>query len=68
MTAISQQRAKAKDEGIPLIFLNAGDSYQGTIWYTVYKWRIVSAFIDLLGLDTMVIFIQLYKILSETGI
>lgn len=36
------------------IFLNAGDTYQGTAWYNVYKWRAVAVFMTLLEPDVIV--------------
>ncbi|XP_065338966.1 snake venom 5'-nucleotidase-like [Cloeon dipterum] len=36
-----------------VLFLNAGDTYQGTTWYTVHKWRVVAFFVNLIGLDAM---------------
>ncbi|XP_054262335.1 protein 5NUC-like [Macrosteles quadrilineatus] len=48
--------AKKKDAaqaGRPTIFLNAGDTFQGTPYYTFFKWPIVSQFIDMLGIDVM---------------
>ena len=35
------------------LFLNAGDFYQGTVWYTQFKWRVVSLFSNLLQFDAM---------------
>jgi 2',3'-cyclic-nucleotide 2'-phosphodiesterase (5'-nucleotidase family) len=43
---------KSKEENV--IFLNAGDTYQGTVWYTVHKWPVVAKFIQMIGLDAMV--------------
>ncbi|CAG2122753.1 unnamed protein product, partial [Medioppia subpectinata] len=37
------------------LFLNAGDSFQGTVWYSLYKWRIVSHFTKLLKYDVMTV-------------
>ncbi|XP_023236967.1 protein 5NUC-like [Centruroides sculpturatus] len=36
-----------------VIFLNAGDYYQGTFMYTVHKWKIVADFMNRLGHDAM---------------
>ncbi|KAF4532379.1 hypothetical protein B566_EDAN004460 [Ephemera danica] len=36
-----------------VIFLNAGDTYQGTVWYTLHKWPVVAKFIQMIGLDAM---------------
>ncbi|XP_008555623.2 protein 5NUC [Microplitis demolitor] len=44
---------KAKNSTIPTLFLNAGDTYQGTVYYTVHKWKIVSKFLNLLKPDAI---------------
>ena len=36
-----------------VLWLNAGDFYQGTIWYTQFKWKAVSLFNNLLNFDAM---------------
>nr|CAD7456965.1 unnamed protein product [Timema tahoe] len=43
----------ASGEGPNVLFLNAGDTYQGTVWYTFHKWRIVARFINLLAFDAI---------------
>ncbi|XP_051165504.1 protein 5NUC-like [Leptopilina boulardi] len=35
------------------LFLNAGDTYQGSIWFTVHKWKIVSKFMNILKPDAI---------------
>ncbi|KOC68565.1 Protein 5NUC [Habropoda laboriosa] len=40
---------EARKSSIPCIFLNAGDTYQGSTWFTVYKWKVVSKFLNLLA-------------------
>jgi len=42
---------KHKEENV--LWLNAGDFFQGTIWYTQFKWRVVSQFNNLLDFDAM---------------
>nr|XP_031832592.1 protein 5NUC-like [Nomia melanderi]XP_031832593.1 protein 5NUC-like [Nomia melanderi]XP_031832594.1 protein 5NUC-like [Nomia melanderi] len=42
---------QARQSSVPCIFLNAGDTYQGSIWYNVYKWKIVAKFLNLLAPD-----------------
>ena len=42
-----------KREEDHVVWLNAGDFYQGTVWYTQFKWRVVSLFNNLLGFDAM---------------
>lgn len=54
--AINDAAAEAKARGVPSIYLNAGDTFQGTPYYTIYKWRVVAPLIDSLGPDVMVNF------------
>jgi 5'-nucleotidase len=35
------------------LFLNAGDHYQGTVWYTFQKWKVVAKFVKLMRHDAM---------------
>jgi len=42
-----------KDEHGNVIFVNGGDFYQGTIWYTKFKWKVVSKFANLLNFTAM---------------
>ncbi|XP_043470032.1 apyrase-like [Leptopilina heterotoma] len=37
------------------IFLNAGDMYQGTIWYNLFKWNVTVEFMNMLPHDAMTI-------------
>jgi 2',3'-cyclic-nucleotide 2'-phosphodiesterase (5'-nucleotidase family) len=48
------KEVKAKEPNV--VFLNAGDTYQGTTWYTVHKWSVVAHFMQMIGLDAMVRF------------
>ena len=43
-----------KNEHENVIFLNAGDFYQGTIWYTNFKWQVVAQFANILNFTAMV--------------
>lgn len=45
---------QARRSSVPCLFLNAGDTYQGTIWYNMYKWKIVAKFLNLLAPDVAV--------------
>ncbi|XP_045522484.1 apyrase-like [Pieris brassicae] len=40
-----------KKEKPDSILLNAGDSYQGTYWYTLLKWKVILEFMNLLPND-----------------
>ncbi|XP_063984587.1 protein 5NUC-like [Diachasmimorpha longicaudata] len=48
-TLIRQARASS----LPTLFLNAGDTYQGTTWFTIHKWKIVAKFLTLLAPDAI---------------
>ena len=37
-TAVKKLRASDKN----VLWLNAGDFYQGTVWYSHFKWKVVS--------------------------
>ncbi|WP_136660860.1 5'-nucleotidase C-terminal domain-containing protein [Nitratireductor sp. XY-223] len=50
-TAIDERR-KALDN---VLVLSAGDNFQGSVFYTVYKGKAEAEFLDLLGLDANVI-------------
>lgn len=53
--AVNDATAEAKIKNISTIFLNAGDSFHGTPFYTLYKRKIVAPMMESLGLDVMVI-------------
>lgn len=36
------------------IFLNAGDNFQGTLWYNIHRWNVTSYFLNLLKADAIV--------------
>lgn len=42
---------KSSDQNV--LWLNAGDFYQGTVWYSHFKWRVVARFNNLLDFDAM---------------
>lgn len=35
------------------IFLNAGDNFQGTLWYTKFKWNVTAHFLNMLPHDAL---------------
>jgi 5'-nucleotidase len=37
------------------IFLNAGDNFQGTLWYSKFKWNVTARFMNMLPHDALVI-------------
>lgn len=50
MTAIKELQAKRENP----IFLNAGDNFQGTLWYTFGRWNVTSQFLNMLKADAIV--------------
>ena len=40
------------------MFVNAGDFYQGTIWYTKFKWKVVAKFANMLNFTAMVMILK----------
>ena len=36
------------------IYLNAGDNFQGTIWYNIGRWNVTSQLLNMLNADAMV--------------
>ena len=50
-TAIDARRATAKAAGENVLLLNAGDGFQGSIFYTTYKGAVISEFFNKLGID-----------------
>ncbi|XP_025203214.1 protein 5NUC-like [Melanaphis sacchari] len=49
--AVDRERRNADVDGA--LFLNAGDTFQGTAYYTLLKWRAVQRMIGALGIDVM---------------
>lgn len=49
-TSIKNMLSKQHD----LILLNAGDNFQGTLWYTLYKWNVTQYFFNKLQFDAIV--------------
>ncbi|KAK9711182.1 5prime-nucleotidase, C-terminal domain [Popillia japonica] len=35
------------------IFLNAGDNYQGTLWYNLFRWNVTQLFLNMLPTDAL---------------
>ncbi|XP_057322609.1 snake venom 5'-nucleotidase-like [Microplitis mediator] len=44
---------KAKSSSTPTLFLNAGDTYQGSAWFAKDKWKVVAHFLELLKPDAI---------------
>lgn len=52
-SAADNARKLAQQQGYQSIFLNAGDNFQGTPYYTLFKWKIVAPFVEALSFDAM---------------
>ncbi|KAH8297415.1 hypothetical protein KR044_011476 [Drosophila immigrans] len=50
---VRRYREEARNGGTPVLYLNAGDTYSGTAWFTVFKENITSAFLNKLQPDAM---------------
>lgn len=44
---------QARNSSVPCLFLNAGDTYQGSTWFSVYKWEIVARLLNILKPDAI---------------
>ncbi|XP_047522097.1 protein 5NUC-like isoform X2 [Pieris napi] len=47
------RKAAESGEGPPVLYLNAGDTYTGTAWFTIYKWKIAAEFLNALQPDAV---------------
>lgn len=47
--AVAAQRRAAAARGLPSLFVVAGDSYQGTAYYSFFKWKPVAEFVGALA-------------------
>ncbi len=52
---VKQYRENAKNGGSPVLYLNAGDTYIGTPWFSSFKDKVTSDFMNILKPDAMVI-------------
>ncbi|ALC41075.1 NT5E-2, partial [Drosophila busckii] len=50
-TEIRKHREAAKNGGTPVFYLNAGDTYTGTPWFSIFKHKIVSDLLNKLQPD-----------------
>ncbi|XP_060657702.1 protein 5NUC-like [Drosophila nasuta] len=50
---VRRHREEAKNGGTPVLYLNAGDTYSGTAWFTLFRENITSAFLNKLQPDAM---------------
>ncbi|KAL5289325.1 hypothetical protein ACFFRR_009461 [Megaselia abdita] len=50
---VRKYRKESEETGVPFLFINAGDTYTGTPWFTVYKDEIATKFVNLLKPDVI---------------
>lgn len=53
VTAVRDRRAALEGENV--LFLNAGDNFQGSLFYTTYKGTVEAEFLNLMETDAMVV-------------
>lgn len=51
---VREYRKEAENGGIPVLYLNAGDTYTGTPWFQLFKDNITAAFLNKLKPDATV--------------
>lgn len=47
------------------IFLNAGDNFQGTLWYSLGRWNVTSQFLNMLNADAIVSFSLFFQTINH---
>lgn len=52
-TIIDETRGAIEDEGGNVLLLSAGDNFQGSLYYTTYKSKVVSDFFNQMGFDVV---------------
>ncbi|MBB4121973.1 bifunctional metallophosphatase/5'-nucleotidase [Martelella radicis] len=55
LTAINETRDALKADGKNVILLNAGDNFQGSLFYTFYKGEMEGEFMNMAGYDAMTV-------------
>ncbi|KAL3272474.1 hypothetical protein HHI36_013954 [Cryptolaemus montrouzieri] len=50
---IRKYRKWGEENSKKVLFLNAGDTFVGSDWYSVHKWRICSEFLNALNIDVL---------------
>lgn len=53
-TVLKKFRTEAQNGGPPVLYLNAGDTYTGTPWFTLFKDKITADFLNILKPDAIV--------------
>ncbi|XP_034236782.1 protein 5NUC-like [Thrips palmi] len=50
---IKEARGQAKNGGPAVLVLNAGDTFQGSFYYNIFKWRMAAVLTNMLAFDAM---------------
>ncbi|XP_017486162.1 PREDICTED: protein 5NUC-like [Rhagoletis zephyria] len=50
---VRKHRKEAEEGGLPVVYLNAGDTYTGTPWFAIFKDNISAAFLNILEPDAI---------------
>lgn len=53
-SVVKRYRNEAENGGPAVLYLNAGDTYTGTPWFSLFKDKVTSEFMNLLKPDAMV--------------
>lgn len=53
-SVLKRYRAEAQNGGPAVFYLNAGDTYTGTPWFTLFKDKITADFLNILKPDAVV--------------
>lgn len=62
VTAIRDLKRENEKNGLNPIFLNAGDFFQGTMWYAEGRWNVTAQFFNMLDADAIVFIINLLNL------
>lgn len=54
VTVIKQLKEENAKNGLNPIYLNAGDNFQGTLWYSFGRWNVTTQFLNMLDADAIV--------------
>ncbi len=49
------KKLRVENQHLNPIYLNAGDNFQGTLWYNIFRWNVTQYFLNLLPADAMTI-------------
>lgn len=65
VTKVKELQAKYAELAYHPIYLNAGDSFQGTLWYNVLRWNVTAYFMNEPAADVMVSWLLLASMTND---